>query len=301
MKLDAKIFVAGHRGLVGSAIVRLLQKQGFTNLLLRPRELLDLTSQSRVSDFFRSHRPEYVFLAAAKVGGIWANSQYPADFIYENMQISSNVIRACHIFATRKLVNLGSSCIYPRDCPQPIRPEYLMTGPLEDTNRAYAMAKIAAIEMCDAYRYQHGCAFVSVMPTNLYGPNDRDGKEAHVIPALIRKFKEAKDSGGPVTLWGTGEPLREFLHVDDMARACLHVMENISVKGPINAGSGDEITIKDLAYKIASLVGYPGEIVWDDSQPDGTPRKLLDSSVLRKRGWAPEITLADGLRRLVNA
>ncbi len=293
MNPSSRIFVAGHRGLVGSAIVRFLKRQGYTkNLLLHSREELDLTSARAVFEFFRHHRPEYVFLAAAKVGGIGGNAKYPAEFICQNLQISVNVIHAAHVFAVRKLLNLGSSCIYPRHCPQPMLPEHLLSGPLEPTNRPYAVAKIAAIEMCDAYRAQYGCDFVSAMPTNLYGPGDKDGESAHVIPSLIRKFKEAQET---LTLWGTGTPLREFLHVDDLAHACCVIMQSISKSGPINVGSGEEVSIKDLAAAIADIVGYTGETIWDDSKPDGTPRKLLDSSYMHSLGWTPRISLTQGL------
>ena len=302
MDKNAKIFVAGHRGLVGGALVRRLQSEGYTNLVTRTRAELDLTNQADTFDFFEAERPQYVMLAAAKVGGILANSTYPADFIYQNIQIAANVIHAAYRFEVEKLLNLGSSCIYPKMAPQPMKEEHLLTGPLEPTNRAYAVAKIAAIEMCDSYRKQYGRDFVSAMPTNLYGPGDNfDLETSHVIPALIRKFIEAKESGAPsVPLWGTGVAYREFLHVDDMADACVFIMNEVSQPGPINVGTAKECTIKELAEMIGELVGFEGELAWDSSKPDGTPRKLMDPAILRGMGWAPKVGLREGLRATID-
>lgn len=297
MDKQAKIFVAGHRGLVGSAIVRKLQTDGFANLLLRSRAELDLTDSRAVSDFFRAEKPEYVFLAAAKVGGILANRDYPADFIYDNLQIQNNIIKASHESGVKKLLFLGSSCIYPKDCPQPIKEEYLLSGYLEPTNEAYALAKIAGIKMCQGFNKQFGTNFISVMPTNLYGPNDNfDLASSHVLPALIRKFHEAKISRNEaVVVWGTGMPKREFLHVDDLASACLFLMEKYDGSEIVNIGTGQDLSIKELAKAIGEVVGYDGEIRFDESKPDGTMRKLLDVSRLHALGWQAHIGLREGL------
>jgi len=292
-----RILVAGHRGLVGSAIRRQLEAAGYRNLLLRTHAELDLTDQSAVEVFFRSERPDYVFLAAAKVGGILANATYPADFIRENLQIQCNVIDSAWRNGVRKLCFLGSSCIYPRLAPQPIREEYLLTGPLEPTNEWYAIAKIAGIRMCQAYARQHGFPAISLMPANLYGPGDNFSLESsHVLPALLRKCHEAKVEGREeVVIWGTGRPRREFLHVDDLAGACLFLMRNYDSEEPINVGTGEDLTIRELAQTVARVVGFEGEFVFDDSRPDGTPRKLLDSGRLRQLGWLPRIPLEAGV------
>ncbi len=299
LRTDTKIYLAGHRGLVGSAILRRLEADGFRNLVLKTSQELDLRDKSTTYDFFRSEKPEVVVLAAAKVGGILANDTFPADFIADNIAIASNVITAAHEFGVKKLLNLGSSCIYPRLAPQPLKEEYLLTGPLEETNRAYAVAKIAAIEMCDAYRRQHGDDFISAMPTNLYGPGDNfDLKTSHVLPALIRKFHEAKVSGAPsVELWGSGTPRREFLHSTDLADAALFLLRNVSRPGPINVGVGEDIAILDLARLIQQIVGYEGEIVLDATKPDGTPRKLLDVSLINSLGWRARIGLREGIEQ----
>jgi GDP-L-fucose synthase len=298
---DARIFVAGHRGLVGSAIVRKLRALGFTNLVVRTSAELDLRRQADVDAFFAAEKPQYVVLAAAKVGGILANSTYPAQFLHDNIAIAANVIDAAGRNGVVKLLNLGSSCIYPKLAPQPIPEGALLTGPLEPTNRAYAVAKIAAIELCDAYRIEYGCDFISAMPTNLYGPGDNfDLQSSHVLPALIRKFVEAKEAGAPsVTVWGTGTPKREFLYVDDLADACVFLMERFSEPGPINVGTGEDLSIGDLARLVRSVVGYPGEIVFDTTKPDGTPRKLMDVSRLAGAGWRATTSLEEGLRRTV--
>lgn len=298
MEKNSKIFVAGHRGLVGSAIVRALEKEGYTNLLLKTKAELDLTSQQDVADFFAKEKPEYVFLAAAKVGGIMANKTYPAEFIYNNLTIQTNIIHNAHINSVKKLLFLGSSCIYPRMCPQPIKEEYLLTGELEPTNKAYALAKIAGIVMCQSYHEQYGDNFISLMPTNLYGIGDNfDLNNSHVLPAMIRKFHEAKAKNEPsVTLWGTGTVMREFLHVDDLAAASLHLMEHYDDPAVVNVGTGEDVTIKELAEKIQNVVGYSGAINWDSSKPDGTPRKLLDVSKLNNIGWKHSISLDEGLR-----
>lgn len=297
MNKDPKIFVAGHRGLVGSAIVRALQKEGFTNLVLKTRQELNLLDQRAVAEFFAREKPEYVFLAAAKVGGIMANKTYPADFIYGNLEVQNNVIHNAYLSKVKKLLFLGSSCIYPKLCPQPIKEEYLMTGPLESSNQAYALAKIAGIFMCQSYNEQYGTNFISLMPTNLYGPNDNfDLAEAHVLPAMLRKFHEAKLKKEPhVTMWGTGSARREFLHVDDLAEATLFLMENYNDSDIINIGTGEDVTIKELAEKIKDVVGYEGEIIWDTTKPDGTPRKLLDVSKLRALGWKHSTPLDEGI------
>ncbi|KAF8389280.1 hypothetical protein HHK36_025973 [Tetracentron sinense] len=293
----AKIFVAGHRGLVGSAIVRKLLQIGFTNLILRTHKELDLTRQSDVEAFFAQEKPQFVILSAAKVGGIHANSTYPADFISINLQIQTNVIDASYRNGVKKLLFLGSSCIYPKFAPQPIMEDALLTGPLEPTNEWYAVAKIAGIKMCQAYRLQYDWDAISGMPTNLYGPNDNfHPQNSHVLPALIRRFHEAKVSGAnEVVVWGTGSPLREFLHVDDLADAVVFLMEKYSGLGHVNVGSGKEVTIKDLAELVKEVVGFEGELLWDSTKPDGTPRKLMDSSKLAGLGWVPKISLRDGL------
>lgn len=301
MNKTSRIYVAGHRGLVGSAIVRRLEQDGYENLLLRTSKELDLRDQQATFAFFEQERPEYVFLAAAKVGGILANDTYPADFISENLLIQQNVIQAAHKFGVTKLLFLGSSCIYPKMSPQPIKEEYLLTGPLEPTNEWYAIAKIAGIKLCQAYNKQYGTRFISAMPTNLYGPNDNfDLQTSHVLPAMVRKFHEAKlrhEAGekATVTLWGSGTPRREFLHVDDLADACLHLMQHYEGSDPINVGTGEDVTIRELAETIAGVVGYKGEVQWDISKPDGTPRKLLEVSRLNALGWKAHISLKDGV------
>lgn len=296
---DARVYLAGHNGLVGGAILRRLQAEGFTNVITRASRELDLRDQAAVQAFFAQERPEFVILAAAKVGGILANSTYPAQFLYDNLMIAANVINAAHETGVRKLLNLGSSCIYPRMAPQPLKEEYLLTGPLEETNRAYAVAKIAAIELCDHYRTQYGSDFISGMPTNLYGPGDNfDLKGSHVLPALMRKMVEAKEAGAAtVEIWGSGTPLREFLYVDDLADACLFLMEHVSEPGPINVGTGVDLTIRELAELIAEVVGFTGELVFDASKPDGTPRKLMDVSRLAGLGWTASTDLRAGVQR----
>jgi GDP-L-fucose synthase len=297
MDKSAKVYVAGHRGLVGSAIVRRLEAEGYTNIVTRTSHELNLRDQKAVNGFFMSERPEYVFLAAAKVGGILANDTYPAQFLYDNLMIAANVIHAAYRAGVKKLLNLGSSCIYPKHAPQPLKEGYLLTGLLEPTNRAYAIAKITAIELCDSYRRQYGCHFISAMPTNLYGPGDNfDLETSHVLPALIRKFHEAKVKGQKsVTVWGTGRPKREFLYVDDLADACLFLMRNFDEPGPINVGTGRDISVLELARLIQEIVGYEGELVFDTSKPGGTPRKLLDVSRLEALGWQARTDLADGI------
>jgi GDP-L-fucose synthase len=310
MKSAEKIFVAGHRGLVGSAICRGLQSQGYENLLLKSRVEVDLTDKASVSEFFERERPEYVFLAAAKVGGIVANDTYPADFIRENLEIQTNVIDAAYRSGVKRLLFLGSSCIYPKLCPQPIKEEYLLTGPLEPTNRAYALAKIAGIEMCWSYNRQYGTQFLAAMPTNLYGPNDNfDLKNSHVLPALIRKAAEAKASGQKsLTVWGTGTPRRELLYSDDLAEASIFLMNMpdaefarlMSADEPplINIGTGEDITIRGLAELVCKVVGFDGELIFDTSRPDGTPRKLLDVSRINSLGWKAQTGLDEGIRRV---
>lgn len=292
-----RIYIAGHRGLVGSAIARRLERDGYGNVLARTSQELDLRDQAATNEFFATEKPEVVILAAAKVGGILANSTYPADFIHDNLRIGVNVIDAAFRHGVRKLVNLGSSCIYPRLAPQPLREEYLLTGPLEETNRAYAIAKIAAIELCDAFRAQHGADFVSLMPTNLYGPGDSfDLRNSHVLPALMRKIHEAEATGTPsVEVWGSGEPRREFLHVDDLADAVLFALKHVSRTGPINVGTGRDISIRELAELLCEVIGYSGELAFDRSKPDGTPRKLLDVSLLSGLGWTASTGLRDGI------
>lgn len=298
MSLDGRIFVAGHRGLVGSALVRALERGGHQDLLLRTRSELDLEDGAAVARFFEAERPDYVFLAAAKVGGILANSTYPADFIHSNLVIQLNVITSAHRVGVRRLMFLGSSCIYPKLAPQPIKEEYLLTGLLEPTNEPYAIAKIAGISLCRSFNQQYGDDFISVMPTNLYGPGDNfDLQTGHVLPALIRKFHEAKVNGASeVVVWGTGRARREFLHVDDMAEACVFLMENYRALDIVNIGCGEDVTIGELAAMVADVVGFSGRIVHDTSKPDGTPRKLLDVSRLRSLGWEPRVALRDGLR-----
>lgn len=295
---SSKIFVAGHRGMVGSAIARKLNKEGFGNLILRTSTELDLRNQLSVEKFFASEKPEYVFLAAAKVGGIMANNTYRAEFLYDNLLIESNVIHQSYKHGVKKLLFLGSSCIYPKMAPQPLKESSLLSGFLEETNEPYAIAKIAGIKLCENYRRQYGCDFISAMPTNLYGPNDNyDLKNSHVVPAMMRKFHEAKSNQAPsVEIWGTGTPLREFLHVDDLADACLFLMRHYSDLGFVNVGTGHEISISDLAILIKKIVGFSGEISFDKTKPDGTPRKLMDVSQLKKLGWVYTVELEKGLR-----
>lgn len=297
MEKEAKIYVAGHRGMVGSAIVRKLQSIGYTNLLLKTSADLDLRDQVKVAEFFAAEKPEYVFLAAAKVGGIVANNTYRADFLYENLAIQNNIIHASFINKVKKLQFLGSSCIYPKLAPQPLKESYLLSGYLEETNEPYAIAKIAGIKMCEAYRAQYGCDFISVMPTNLYGPNDNyDLENSHVLPAMIRKFQEAKERGDTsMTLWGSGSPMREFLHADDLAEACVYLMETYSDSELVNIGTGIDVTIKELAETVKGIVGFEGSIHWDTNRPDGTPRKLLDVSKLHGLGWKHKIELKEGI------
>ena len=302
MEYSSKIYIAGHRGMVGSSILRALQAMGYSNFVLKASSELDLRNQQDVANFFERERPEYVFLAAAKVGGIFANNTYRADFIYENMMIQSNVIHYSYLNGVKKLLFLGSSCIYPKLAPQPLKEEYLMKGLLEETNEPYAIAKIAGIKMCDAYRTQYGCNFISVMPTNLYGPNDNYNlSNSHVLPALLRKFITAKrNNDASVTIWGTGAPRREFLHVDDLASACLYLMENYNESGFVNIGVGEDISIIDLARLVKKVVGFEGEILTDTTKPDGTPRKLMDVSRLADLGWRSKITLEEGIRKVYN-
>jgi GDP-L-fucose synthase len=300
MNTTDKIYVAGHRGMVGSGILRKLQQQAHTNIVTRTSKELDLRNQQAVNEFFAKEKPDYVFLAAAKVGGILANDTYRAEFIYDNIMIQSNVIHAAYVNGVKKLMFLGSSCIYPKLAPQPLREEYLLTGELESTNEPYAIAKIAGIKMCDAYRSQYGCNFISVMPTNLYGPNDNyDLNKSHVLPALIRKFHTAKVNGDPVvTIWGTGSPKREFLHADDLADACYFLMQHYDEPGFVNIGTGEDISIKELALLIKDIVGYTGSLEYDTSKPDGTPRKLMDVSKLHQLGWKHSIGLREGIERV---
>ena len=297
MNPTSKIYIAGHRGMVGSAIHRKLLKEGFTNFVTRTSKELDLRNQQAVADFFAKEKPEYVFLAAAKVGGIVANNTYRADFIYENIMIQSNVIHYSYVNGVKKLMFLGSSCIYPKLAPQPLKEEYLLTGLLEETNEPYAIAKISGIKMCDAYRSQYGCNFISVMPTNLYGENDNyDLNNSHVLPALIRKIHTAKKENKPtVEIWGTGTPMREFLHANDLADACFFLMQNYNEPGLVNIGVGEDITIKDLALLVKKIVGYTGDLKFDTSKPDGTPRKLMDVSKLHSFGWKHKINLEQGI------
>mgnify|MGYP001112047859 CR=1 FL=1 len=298
MNKTDKIYVAGHRGLVGSAIVRNLQEKGYTNIIGRTHKELDLTNQAAVNRFFEEERPDVVVLAAAKVGGIHANNTKPAEFAYENMQVQCNVIKCSHDYKVKKLLFLGSTCIYPRMAPQPIPEDALLTGPLEETNEAYAIAKISGMEMCKFFKRQYGDDFISCMPTNLYGPHDNyDLKDSHVLPAMIRKFHEAKESGAStVELWGTGSPLREFLYVDDMADACVFLLENYSGEQHVNIGTGKEVTIKELAETVCRMVGYEGEIVWNKDMPDGTPRKLTNVEKLHAMGWHHKVELEEGVK-----
>ena len=297
LEKQAKIYVAGHRGMVGSAIVRKLQREGYTNLVLKTSTELDLRDQVKVADFFAAEKPDYVFLAAAKVGGIVANNTYRADFLYENLAIQNNIIHSSFVNKVKKLQFLGSSCIYPKLAPQPLKESYLLSGYLEETNEPYAIAKIAGIKMCEAYRAQYGCDFISVMPTNLYGPNDNyDLENSHVLPAMIRKFHEAKERGDlTMTLWGSGSPMREFLHADDLAEACVYLMESYSDSELVNIGTGIDVTIKELAETVKQIVGYQGDIKWDTTRPDGTPRKLMDVSKLHSLGWKHKIELKEGI------
>ena len=297
MEQLSKIYIAGHRGMVGSSILRALQVKGHTNFVLKTSSELDLRNQYAVADFFALEKPDYVFLAAARVGGIIANNTYRADFIYENIMIQSNIIHQAYLNGVKKLLFLGSSCIYPKLALQPLKEEYLLTGLLEPTNEPYAIAKIAGIKMCDAYRSQYGCNFISVMPTNLYGPNDNyDLTNSHVLPALLRKFITAKNNGhSSVEIWGSGTPLREFLHADDLADACLFLMDNYSDAGIVNIGVGEDISILDLAKLVKKIVGFQGEIITDTSKPDGTPRKLMDVTKLDALGWKAKINLEEGV------
>ncbi len=300
MNKEAKVYVAGHRGMVGSAILRKLQSEGFTNLVLRTSAELDLRDQQATLSFMETERPDYVLLAAAKVGGILANNIYRADFLYDNLMIQNNVIHSAYRTGVKKLLFLGSSCIYPKLAPQPLKEEYLLTGELEPTNEPYAIAKIAGIKLCDAYRSQYGCNFISAMPTNLYGPNDNyDPSSSHVLPALIRKFHEAsRDKAPSVTLWGSGKPRREFLHADDLADACYFLMQHYDEAGYVNIGWGEDIEIKELAQLIKKISGYTGDIIHDTSKPDGTPRKLMDVTKLRNMGWQASISLEEGIRKV---
>jgi GDP-L-fucose synthase len=297
MEKIAKIYVAGHRGMVGSALIRRLESEGYQNIVVRTSRELDLRNQQVVTDFFAVEKPDYVFLAAAKVGGIMANNVYRADFLYENLQIQNNVIHNAYLTGVKKLMFLGSSCIYPKMAPQPLKEDYLLTGPLEYTNEPYAIAKITGIKMCESYRKQYGCNFISVMPTNLYGPNDNyDLVGSHVLPAMIRKFHEAKVEGKPfVELWGTGSPLREFLHADDLADACVYLMKTYDEQF-VNIGVGEDISIKNLAELIQATVGYEGELRWNADKPDGTPRKLMDVSRLHGMGWKHRYSLEEGIK-----
>lgn len=299
MNKDSKIYVAGHNGMVGSAIVRRLQKNGYENILCKSHRELDLTNQTLTDEFFKDEQPDFVFIAAAKVGGIHANNSFPADFIMENMLIECNLLKSAFKYGVKKLLFLGSSCIYPKLCPQPIKEEYLLTGELEPTNEAYALAKISGIKMCQSYNRQYGTRFISAMPASLYGVNDRFNiNNSHVIPSMIIKFHEAKVNNKPyVELWGTGNPLREFLYVDDMADACLYLMQNYEGNEFINIGSGKEISIRDLAETLKKVTEYTGELVFDTTKPDGTPRRVLDNSKIHKTGWVPQIDMEEGLRR----
>jgi GDP-L-fucose synthase len=300
MELNSKIYIAGHRGMVGSAIMRNLQSKGYNNIITRTSKELDLRNSQAVSDFFSAEKPEFVFLAAAKVGGIQANNVYRADFIYENLMIQNNVIHNAYLAGVSKLMFLGSSCIYPKMAPQPLKEEYLLTGLLEETNEPYAIAKIAGIKMCESYKRQYGCNFISVMPTNMYGPNDSYNlNNSHVLPALIRKFHDAKESNLPsVEMWGTGTPMREFLHADDLGDACVYLMNTYNGEKFVNIGSGTDLTIKDLALLIKDIVGFKGEIVHDLTKPDGTPRKLMDVSYLHSLGWKHKIELPEGIKQV---
>lgn len=302
MNKNDKVFVAGHRGMVGSAILRKLEGEGYTNLVYKTSSELDLRNQDQVKRFFEEQKPDYVFLAAAKVGGILANNTYRADFLYDNLMIQNNVIHEAYKAGVKKLLFLGSSCIYPKMAPQPMQEDTLLTGLLEPTNEPYAIAKIAGIKMCDAYRDQYGCNFISAMPTNLYGPNDNyDLKNSHVLPALLRKFHEAKTNAlSDVEVWGSGSPRREFLHVDDLAEACLFLMDTYDVAGHINVGSGSEVTIKELAELVKEITGFEGELKWDTTKPDGTPRKLMDNSKIHQLGWTAKTGLKEGVTKVYN-
>jgi len=299
MKPSGKIYVAGHKGMVGAAIIRKLESEGFKNIITRTSGELDLRNQAEVNDFFAKEKPEYVFVAAAKVGGILANNNFKAEFLYDNLIIEANIIHAAYLNTAKKLLFLGSSCIYPKLAPQPLKEEYLLTGLLEPTNEPYAIAKIAGIKMCEAYREQYGCNFISAMPTNLYGQGDNyHPQNSHVIPALIRKFHDAKQTGSSYTeIWGTGAPLREFMFVDDLADACFFLMQEYDDKLFINVGSGEEVSIKELAYIVKDITEFDGEIKFDESKPDGTPRKLMDSSRLHELGWKHKTSLREGLSR----
>jgi len=298
MNKNSKIYVAGHRGMVGSSIIRALETEGYSNIIFRTSAELNLTNQEAVSNFFEAEKPEFVFLAAAKVGGIHANNIYRADFLYSNLLIEANIIHSAYKIGVEKLLFLGSSCVYPKLAPQPLKEEYLLSGFLEQTNEPYAIAKIAGIKLCETYRDQYNCNFISVMPTNLYGTNDNyDLNNSHVLPALIRKFHTAKMAGKPtVEIWGTGAPMREFLHVDDLAIACLFLMENYNEKELVNIGTGKDVTIKELAELIKKVIGFNGKLVWDSSKPDGTPRKLLDVSKAHDLGWKHKIELEEGIK-----
>lgn len=298
MNKDARIYVAGHRGMVGGAITRYLTANGYTNLLLKRSSELDLRNQDAVNRFFEEERPDYVFLAAAKVGGIVANNTYRAEFLYDNLMMESNIIQAAHVYGTNKLMFLGSSCIYPKLAPQPLKEDYLLTGPLESTNEPYAIAKIAGIKLCEAYRDQYGSNFISVMPTNLYGIGDNyHPQNSHVLPALIRRFHEAKEQGAPaVVIWGTGKPKREFLYADDLAEACVYLMENYDGKELVNVGTGEDLSIQELALLIKEITGFAGEIKYDTEKPDGTPRKLMDVTKLHGLGWKHKMQLKDGIK-----
>lgn len=298
MQTKDKIYVAGHRGMVGSAMVRKLQAEGYNNIITRTSAELDLRNQQAVTDFFAAEKPEYVFLSAAKVGGIVANNTYRADFLYDNLMIQNNIIHQSYVNNVKKLMFFGSSCIYPKLAPQPLKEEYLLTGLLEPTNEPYAIAKISGIKMCEAYRDQYGCNYIAVMPTNLYGLNDNyHSQNSHVLPALIRKFHEAKESGASfVEIWGTGTPLREFLFADDLADACFHLMLNYNEKQFVNIGYGEDLTIKELAETVKNVIGYQGELKFDTTKPDGTPRKLMDSTKLFSTGWKPKTTLTEGIK-----
>ena len=300
MEKQSKIYVAGHRGMVGSAIVRKLHDEGFENLVLRTSSELDLRNQQEVEKFFKEQKPDYVFLAAAKVGGIVANNTYRAEFLYDNLMIEANIIHSAYLHSVTKLLFLGSSCIYPKFAQQPIKEEYLLTGILEPTNEPYAIAKIAGLKMCDAYRSQYGCNFISAMPTNLYGPNDNyDLNNSHVLPALLRKMIVAKRNGDPIVeIWGTGKPMREFLHVDDLAEACVFLMHHYNDEGLVNVGFGADVTIYELAHLIKDITGYTGELVFNTDKPDGTPRKLMDSSKIHALGWKAKIDLRRGIENV---
>jgi GDP-L-fucose synthase len=303
MNVNDKIYIAGHRGMVGSAIFRKLSANGFTEIITRTSSELDLRNQQQAADFFSAEKPDYVFMAAAKVGGIQANNTYRAEFLYDNLMMQNNVIHQSYLHGVKKLLFLGSSCIYPKLAPQPLKEDYLLTGPLEETNEPYAIAKIAGIKLCDAYRHQYGCNFISAMPTNLYGPNDNyELNNSHVLPALIRKFYEAKlNNAAEVVMWGTGTPKREFLHVNDLADACLFLMESYNEGGQVNVGVGEDVTILELAQMVKKAVGYEGNIINDLSKPDGTPRKLMDVSKLKGLGWNAKIGLEEGIDSVCKA